>query len=587
MEGVRGSSPLGPTIKIFGNMNLDILRHSCSHVLAYAVKELWPETKLGIGPAIEGGFYYDFDKKEPFTPEDLKKIKESMLRIIKKKIPFTKEDVLKDEARKLFEGADEKYKLELISELPDEKVSIYKTGEKFLDLCRGPHLKSTGEIKAFKLLSVAGAYWRGDEKNPMLQRIYGTAFFTKDELGAHLNILEQAKKRDHRKLGAELGYFSIEQEMGAGLVFWHPKAGILRKIIEDAWKEEHLAEGYDLVYTPHIGKIDLWEKSGHAEFYKEYMFPAMILENQEYILKPMNCPGHILIYKNKTRSYRDLPIKFAELGTVYRYERSGVLHGLMRVRGFTQDDAHVFCREDQLQDEIQKVLGLTFSLLKKFGFSQYDVYVSTMPEKHVGDDEHWRLATRSLKQALDNKKIKWREDAGEGVFYGPKIDLKIKDALGRAWQCTTIQVDFNLPQRFDVGYIDEDGKEKRPIMVHRAILGSLERFLGIILEHYGGDFPLWLSPVQGLIIPIKDSCMDYALSVKSKLSEKGLRIDIDRRRHTLDKKIREAEMQKIPYVFIIGEREVEANKVSVRKRLKGNIGAKTVEEFLNQIRSEQ
>ncbi|HDZ77385.1 MAG TPA: threonine--tRNA ligase, partial [Candidatus Omnitrophica bacterium] len=433
---------------------------------------------------------------------------------------------------------------------------------------------------------IAGAYWRGDEKNPMLQRIYGTAFSTKKELAAYLDLLEQAKKRDHRKLGADLGYFSIEQEMGAGLAFWHPKAGMFRKIVEDTWKEEHLAKGYDLVYTPHIGKIDLWKKSGHAEFYKEYMFPVMDVEGQEYVLKPMNCPGHILIYKNKTRSYRDLPIKFAELGTVYRYERSGVLHGLMRVRGFTQDDAHIFCKEDQLENEIQKVLDLTFLLLKRFGFSQYDVYVSTMPEKHVGEDEYWRLATESLKQALDNKKVKWQEDPGEGVFYGPKIDLKIKDALGRAWQCTTIQVDFNLPERFDVNYIDEDGKEKRPIMVHRAILGSLERFLGIMLEHYAGDFPLWLAPTQILIIPIKDSCLDYATSVKNKLLEKGFRIDIDQRRHTLDKKIREAEMQKVPYVFIIGEREVEANKVSVRKRIKGNIGTTTVEEFSKNIEEE-
>ncbi|MEK6714443.1 MAG: threonine--tRNA ligase, partial [Candidatus Omnitrophota bacterium] len=489
--------------------DLDTLRHSCSHIMAQAVKELWPETKLAIGPSIDEGFYYDFDtstalsagKKGPFTPEDLEKIEKRMQEIIKKDLPFAREELDKNKARTVFKDAKENYKVELIGELPDEKVSIYKTGKDFTDLCRGPHLNSTGEVKAFKLLSVAGAYWRGSEKNAMLQRIYGTAFFTQKELEDYLKLLGEAKKRDHRKIGAELEYFSIEEEMGPGLAFWHPKAGMLRKIIEDFWKAEHIKRGYSLVNTPHIGKVDLWKTSGHLEFYKDYMFPTMNIEEQEYVLKPMNCPGHILIYKTKTRSYRDLPIKLAELGTVYRYERSGVLHGLLRVRGFTQDDAHIFCRANQLKEEIKKVLDLTFFLLTKFGFSQYEVCVSTKPQKSVGSDEHWQLATEALRISLDEKAIKWQEDPGEGVFYGPKIDIKIKDALSRAWQCTTIQVDFNLPERFDVAYIDEDGSQKQPIMIHRAILGSLERFLGVLLEHYAGDLPLWLAPIQVIIIP--------------------------------------------------------------------------------------
>ena len=566
--------------------DLDTLRHSCSHIMAQAVKELWPDTKLGIGPAIEEGFYYDFDKKEPFTPEDLEKIEKRMREIINKNLPFIREELAKDKAQEFFAGRKENYKVELINELPDEKVSIYKTGKDFVDLCRGPHVESTAEVKAFKLLSVAGAYWRGSEKNAMLQRIYGTAFFTQKELEDYLKLLEEAKKRDHGKLGAELEYFSIEEEMGPGLAFWHPKAGMLRKIIEDFWKAEHIKRGYSLVNTPHIGKVDLWKTSGHLEFYKEYMFPTMNIENQEYVLKPMNCPGHILIYKTKTRSYRDLPIRLAELGTVYRYERSGVLHGLLRVRGFTQDDAHIFCRANQLKEEIKKVLDLTFFLLAKFGFSQYEVYVSTKPQKSVGSDEHWQLATEALRISLDEKAIKWQEDPGEGVFYGPKIDIKIKDALSRAWQCTTIQVDFNLPERFDVAYIDEDGSQKQPIMLHRAILGSLERFLGVLLEHYAGDLPLWLAPIQVIIIPIKDSCLDYADKVRYRLIELGLRAELDERRHTMDKKIREAELQKTPYILVIGEREMKAEKVAVRKRLKGDLGVKTIEEFVESAKKE-
>lgn len=565
--------------------DLDALRHSCAHILAQAVKELWPQVKLAIGPSIDEGFYYDFEKKEPFAPQDLEKIEERMRQIIKKNEPFIREDLDKKEARKLFAG--EKYKLELIEELAEEKATIYKTGENFTDLCRGPHVKSSGEISAFKLLSVAGAYWRGSEKNAMLQRIYGTAFFSQKELDDYLKLLEEAKRRDHRKLGRELEYFSIEEEMGAGLAFWHPKAGLLRKIIEDLWKDEHIRRGYDLVNTPHIGKLDLWKKSGHWEFYRDYMFPTMNIENQEYILKPMNCPGHTLIYKNKTRSYRDLPIRLAELGTVYRYERSGVLHGLMRLRGFTQDDAHIFCRADQLQEEILKILDLTFYLLNKFGFSEYDIYVSTMPDKHVGSDDIWARATDALKKSLDAKNIKWQEDAGEGVFYGPKIDIKIKDALARAWQCTTIQVDFNLPERFDIAYVDDEGKEERPIMVHRAILGSLERFLGVLLEHYAGDLPLWLAPLQAAIIPIKDSCLDYAKNLKERLDKENIRAAVDLRKGTLDKKIREAEMQKTPYVLVIGEREVKADKVAVRKRLKGDLGIMGIGEFIKSIKESE
>lgn len=551
--------------------------------MAQAVKELWPDTLLGIGPSIAEGFYYDFDKKEPFSDTDLAKIEEKMREIIKEDESFERDELDKQEAQELFKKIKEDYKLDLLSEIPDPKVSIYKTGKNFVDLCRGPHIKSTAQVKAFKLLSVAGAYWRGSEKNAMLQRIYGTAFFSQKELDDYLHLLEEARRRDHRKLGSELEYFSIEEEMGPGLAFWHPKAGMLRKIIEDSWKDEHIKRGYLLVNTPHIGKADLWKTSGHLEFYKDYMFPLMNIENQEYVLKPMNCPGHILIYKNKTRSYRDLPYKLAELGTVYRYERSGVLHGLLRVRGFTQDDAHIFCRADQLKEEIKKVLDLTFFLLSKFGFSQYDVYVSTKPAKYVGSDEHWQLSTEALKNSLDEKGVKWQEDLGEGVFYGPKIDVKIKDALARAWQCTTIQVDFNLPERFGIGYIDEEGKEQQPIMVHRAILGSLERFLGVLLEHYAGDLPLWLAPVQVLVIPIKDSCLEYAESVREKLSKENIRVEIDKRRNTLDKKIREAEMQKVPYVLIVGEREVQAGKAAVRKRFTGDLGAMEIGEFIKSI----
>lgn len=564
-------------------MNLETLRHSCSHVMASAVKALYPKVKLGIGPSIEDGFYYDFDLEKPFTDEDLARIEKKMAEIIKANIQFKKVLLPRVKALNLFKKLKEPYKLALIKELKDKKVSIYEHGH-FIDLCKGPHLESSGEIKAFKLLSVAGAYWRGSEKNKMLQRIYGTCFETKEELEKYLSVLEESKKRDHRKLGPELEYFNIEEEMGPGLPFWYPQGALLRKILEDLWKEEHLKRDYKLINTPHIGKIDLWKTSGHLEFYQDYMYSPIEVEGQKYILKPMNCPGHILIYKSRTRSYRDLPIKLAELGTVYRYERSGVLHGLLRVRGFTQDDAHIFCRPQQLEEEIQKVLDLTFYLLGKCGFQEYDVYVSTLPAKHVGQKKDWDLATEALKEALNKKNIKWQEDPGEGVFYGPKIDLKIKDALGRSWQCTTIQVDFNLPHRFKLTYIDEKGEKSTPIMVHRAIFGSLERFLGILLEHYAGALPLWLSPVQATVIPISGNHHSYGEKIKKILQGNSIRTEIDLRNEKMQYKIREAQNAKIPYMLIVGDKEASNNTVAVRTRSGGDQGAVSIDEFVNKIR---
>jgi threonyl-tRNA synthetase len=554
--------------------------------MAQAVKEIWPDTKLAIGPAIEEGFYYDFDKKEPFVPQDLEKIEKKMHEIIKRDLKFQREELPVKDAIKLFKGLKEKYKVELLEEIADKKVSVYKQGD-FIDLCRGPHLESTGKIKAFKLLSIAGAYWRGDEKNAMLQRIYGTAFFTKEELDKFLFVQEEAKRRDHRKIGKDLDLFSIQDEMGAGLVFWHPKGALIRRIIEDYWKDEHTRRGYQFVNIPHIGRIDLWKTSGHLEFYKEYMYSPMDIDKQKYIIKPMNCPGHILIYKNQTHSYREMPIRLAELGTVYRYERSGVLHGLMRVRGFTQDDAHIFCTEGQLKDEILSVLDLTFTMLGKFGFKEYDIFVSTMPAKHVGTEKGWKSATSALEEALKAKVgAKYSIDPGEGVFYGPKIDIKIKDALGRSWQCTTIQVDFNLPERFDVNYIDEQGKKKRPIMIHRAILGSLERFFGVLIEHYAGALPVWLSAVQAIVIPITNAVEDYASRIKDKLNEAGIRVDIDLRSETLNYKIRDAQTKKIPYMIIVGQKEKEKGVVSVRSRAGGDQGQMEIEEFIEKIKTE-
>ncbi len=561
------------------------LRHSTSHVLAQAVQDLYPGTKLAIGPAIEDGFYYDFDRPEPFTPDDLAKIEVRMREIIARDLKFVRLEMSKGDAVALFTKRGEHYKVELLKEIPDVKVSAYQDGD-FIDLCRGPHIESTGKIGAFKLLSVAGAYWRGDEKNPMLQRIYGTAFETKEELDRYITLLEEAKARDHRKIGKELDLFSIQDEWGPGLVFWHPKGAMLRKTIEDFWRNEHLTHGYEFVYIPHAGKIDLWRKSGHLEFYKDYMYSPMELDQDKYIIKPMNCPGHILIYKSKTRSYRDLPIRFAELGTVYRYEKSGVLHGLMRVRGFTQDDAHIFCDAETLRDEIVGVLRLTFSMLRSFGFRSYDVYLSTMPEKHVGDEAMWKQATAALEGALRGENVEFKIDPGEGVFYGPKIDIKIKDAIGRSWQCSTIQVDFNLPQRFALEYISTDGSAKTPIMIHRALLGSLERFLGVLIEHYAGAFPVWLAPVQVAIIPITERNLEYANDLARSLAERSVRTFVDSRNEKMQKKIRDAETGKIPYMLIVGDKEEAAKTVSVRSKVDGDIGAMTQEKFIEVITEE-
>lgn len=569
-------------------MDLSTLRHSCSHVMAEAVKKLWPETKLAIGPSIEDGFYYDFDKKEPFSNEDLLKIEQEMKKIIARDEAFLRQELDKSKAIDLFKKMNEDYKVELIKDLPNETVSIYKTGEVFLDLCRGPHVQSAGEIKNFKLLSVAGAYWHGIETNPMLQRIYGTCFNTQKELDEYLNSLEEAKLRDHRKLGPQLGLFDIYHEQaGAGLVFYHPKGAILRTIIEDYEKKEHLKRGYQMVITPHIMDVALWKTSGHYDYYKENMY-SFVDEEKEFVLKPMNCPGHILIYKAKTRSYKDLPIRLFELGTVYRREKAGVLHGLLRVRGFTQDDAHVFCLAEQLSQEIKAIIDFVFDTMKVFGFNDMQIELSTKPEKYIGSDEDWQKATDALEDALKEKSLPYEINQGDGAFYGPKIDIKLKDALKRTWQCATIQCDFALPKRFNLTYVDAEGKEKQPIMLHRVLLGSLERFIGALIEHYKGELPLWLSPTQVLLIPIKESVAPYAQKVKEELEKNQIRVDMDTRNETLDKRIRNAELNKIPYCLILGDREAKQAQVSVRKKGSGDQGAialdKFIEDLMNQIK---
>jgi threonyl-tRNA synthetase len=566
-------------------MDLETLRHSCSHVMAEAVKSLWPEVKLGIGPSIEDGFYYDFDKKEPFTDADLVRIEEEMRRIIKKDEPFIRQELSKKEAKDLFTRLHEDYKLDLLHEIADEKVSIYKTGENFLDLCRGPHVESTGKIPAFKLLSVAGAYWHGIETNPMLQRIYGTSFPAQKELDQYLKNIEEAKTRDHRKLGPQLEFFDIyHEEAGAGLVFYLPKGAMLRKIIEDYEKEEHLKRGYQMVITPHIMQSGLWHTSGHYDYYRENMYTFMI-EEKEFVLKPMNCPGHILIYKSKTRSYKDMPIRLFELGTVYRHEKAGVLHGLLRVRGFTQDDAHIFCLPQQLKPEIKAIIDFVFETMRAFGFKDVGIELSTRPEKYIGSEEDWQRATCALEEALKEKGLEYDINVGEGAFYGPKIDIKLKDALKRKWQCATIQCDFALSKRFNLTYVDSDGKEKQPIMIHRVLLGSLERFIGALLEHYKGDLPLWLAPTQVLVVPIKDAHIAYAEKCKLTLQEQGLRVEIDSRNETLDKRIRNAELNKIPYVLVAGDREVKSGSVCVRKRKAGDQGSVSLASFLEEAKN--
>jgi len=542
---------------------LETVRHSVAHVMAEAVQSLFPDAKFGIGPAIENGFYYDFDLPRSLAPEDLAVIEDKMKEIIASDAPFVREEMAKKEAQKLFSA--QPYKLELLDEIDDDTVSVYRQGS-FADLCRGPHVESAGQIKAFKLLSIAGAYWRGDEHNPMLQRIYGVAFADRKALRVHLAKLEEAGRRDHRKLGAELDLYSIHEEAGPGLVHWHPKGAVIRRVIEDFWKTEHIRRGYDIIYTPHIGKIGLWQTSGHWEFYRENMYSPMEIDEQEYVIKPMNCVGHILIYKTRLRSYRDLPLRYAELGTVYRYERSGVLHGLSRVRGFTQDDAHIFCRFDQLEDEVVSVLELARFMIDTFGFTNYKVALSTRPDKYAGSLEVWEEATDTLKKSLERLKIDYDIDPGEGVFYGPKIDIKFEDALGRGWQGPTIQVDFNLPQRFDVTYIGEDGGEHSVAMVHRTVLGSMERFLASLIEHYGGAFPVWLAPVQVMILPIADRHLDYARKLEAELKQAGIRADVDARSERVNLKIRQAQMEKVPYMLIVGDKEVEEDVVSVRLR---------------------
>ncbi|UCG15035.1 MAG: threonine--tRNA ligase [Deltaproteobacteria bacterium] len=565
-----------------GEERLGILRHSAAHIMAEAVSSLFPDVKLGIGPATSEGFYYDFDLPRSLSPEDLITIESGMNQIVASDPPFTREEVNKDAAREMFNS--QPYKLELIDELEDETATVYRQGS-FVDLCLGPHVASAGEVKAVKLLSIAGAYWRGDESRPMLQRIYGTAFETGDELESYLKKLEEAAKRDHRKLGKSLDLYSIHEEAGAGLIYWHPKGAIIRNIIEDFWRREHAKRDYDMLYIPHIAKVDLWKTSGHWEFYQESMYPPIDIEGQGYVVKPMNCPGHILIYKTQLRSYRQLPLRWAELGTVYRWERSGVLHGTTRVRGFTQDDAHIFCRPDQLEEEVVGVIEFASFMLKTFGFDDYEVMLSTRPEKYAGTAEVWEQATETLKRSLERLQINYAIDPGEGVFYGPKIDISLKDSLGRTWQGPTIQVDFNLPERFDVNYIGDDGAEHRVVMIHRTVLGSMERFLGCLIEHYGGAFPIWLAPVQAVVIPITDANLDYAREVALELKIEGIRVEVDDRGERMNLKIREAQLQKVPYMLIIGNEEMTGSTVSVRLRNGQNIKARPVSEFKSMVKS--
>ena len=564
---------------------LEILRHTAAHVLAQAVLRLFPGTKLAIGPAIADGFYYDFEFPESISHEDLPKIEEEMKRIVAADYPVERVFLPREEAIGLYRERGEAYKLELLSEIPDERISFYKQGE-FMDLCRGPHLPSTGLVKHFKLLDLAGAYWRGDSTRVMLTRIYGTAFASAEALEQHLRWREEARRRDHRRLGPELDLFSIHNDtIGAGLVLWHPKGARVRHEIESFWKERHFAAGYQLVYTPHIGRARLWQRSGHLDFYREGMYAPMDIEGQEFFIKPMNCPFHIAIYKSRTRSYRDLPIKYAELGTVYRYERSGVLHGLLRVRGFTQDDAHIICRPDQVEAEIRKVLRFALEILRAFGFSDFSAHLSTRPAKYVGTPEAWDLATAALRRAIEAEGLDYDVREGEGAFYGPKIDLDIEDSLRRSWQLTTIQFDFNLPERFDMTYIGEDGREHRPYMIHRALLGSLERFFGILIEHYGGAFPVWLAPVQAAVLPITEEQIPYAEEVAERLRTAGLRAEAwTRGGKTLRYLIREAQLQKIPYMLVCGAREAEAGKAALRLRTGEDLGALDLEEIIARIR---
>ncbi len=574
VEIVTANSPEG----------LELIRHSAAHVMAHAVIDLFgPEVKVAIGPATADGFYYDFDLPETFSPEDLERIEARMQEIIASGAVFEREEVSVAEAREIFAAAGQDYKLELLDGIGAETVSLYRLGS-FLDLCRGPHLPHAGLIKAVKLLKLAGAYWRGDENRQMLQRIYGTAFASKKELAGHLARLEEAKRRDHRRLGRELELFTIDDQVGPGLILWQPRGAMMRRIIEDFWRDEHYRHGYELLFTPHIARRDMWKTSGHLDFYGENMYAPMEIDGVAFQLKPMNCPFHIALYNTRKRSYREFPIRWCELGTVYRYEKTGALHGLMRVRGFTQDDAHIFCRPDQLAGEIFNILDLTLHILATFGFDTYDIYLSTRPEKYVGSDENWDAATSALRSALEKKGLAYEIDPGEGVFYGPKIDIKIRDSLGRSWQCSTIQVDFNLPERFDIGYTGADGATHRPIMIHRALMGSLERFFGVLIEHYAGAFPVWLAPVQAVVMNITDSQREYAAGVFDILRAAGVRVEKDLRNEKLNYKIREAQVRKVPFMVVIGDREKEEGTVTVRERSGRNLDPMTPEQFAQMVR---
>ena len=573
-------------VPVSSEAGLEILRHSTAHIMALAVRELYgDQVKVAIGPAIEDGFYYDFDRDKPFSSDDFAEIEAKMAEIVAARLPFVREEMSRDEAIRFFSGLGERYKVELLQDMDVDRVSLYGHGS-FVDLCRGPHVPDASWLKVFKLLRVAGSYWRGDEKREMLTRIYGTAFADKKDLQQYLTRLEEARKRDHRKLGKQLGLFTIQDQIGPGLILWQPRGALLRRLLEDYWKDEHYRNGYQLLYTPHIARQDLWKTSGHLDFYSENMYAAMEIDEVLYQLKPMNCPFHIGVYNADKHSYREFPIRWCELGTVYRYERTGALHGLMRVRGFTQDDAHIFCRPDQLEEEIFNIIDLNLHVLSTFGFDQYEVYLSTRPEKSVGSDEHWEMATQALKLALEKKSLQYQLDPGEGVFYGPKIDIKIKDQLGRSWQCSTIQVDFNLPERFAMTYTGDDGGEHRPIMIHRALMGSLERFIGVLIEHYAGAFPLWLAPEQARVMNITDAQADYCDDVYARLRALGVRVEKDVRNEKLNYKIREAQLMKVPYMLIVGDREKEDGTVTVRKKDGQNLPAMTPEAFCDLVRDE-
>jgi len=569
---------------------LFVFRHSAAHLLAAAVLELFPDVKLGIGPPIDTGFFYEFLRKEPFTPDDLASIEKKMHELAAQDIPNERKVMPKPEALALYKKWDQGFKCELVEEKATEPmVSFYTTG-KFIDFCRGPHIPSTGRIHAFKLMNVAGAYWKGLETNPQMQRIYGACFFTDQELADYLHKLEEAKRRDHRVLGPQLGLFSIEEEAGPGLIFWHPKGGLVRKIMEDWSREEHLRRGYNLVFTPHVMRLDLWNTSGHTNFYRDNMFGAMEVEKAEYQLKPMNCPGHILIYKSRLRSYRELPLRLAELGTVYRYERSGVLHGLLRVRGFTQDDAHIFCMREQLEKEIEGCVDFALAVLHTFGFDRFEIELSARdpahPEHYAGTVEEWEHAEGALKNSLDRMNIPCKYMPGEAVFYGPKIDIKLLDAIGRPWQLSTVQFDFNLPRRFQLEYVGEDGARHQPVMVHRALWGSVERFFGVLIEHYAGAFPAWLAPVQASVLPVSGKFEEYARKVEATLREAGFRVHLDDRNEKLQAKIRDAQLEKIPYMLIVGAKEAESGGVSVRHRSKGDLGARPLADFVASLLEE-